>query len=733
MKFKIISLLFACSLASAQENQNSESVSELEALTIESTPLGTSINETSQAWSVLSGDELEKSKSGTIAESLSNVPGVSQSFFGPSANRPIIRGLDKNRVRMLQNGIDTFDVSAQSEDHAIPVDPLFVERIEILRGSSALLHGGSAIGGVVNVIDRSIPTSPYTSPGASLQSSYTSVNDGWNYGAMAFGGSETLSFQINGFKRDFKDYDTPTFLVKEHEGHENEGHEEEGHDEEGHDEEFKAHNKVENSYGDSSSFGFGGARHWDGGFAGISFSHYENTYGVPGAEHAIIELESDRFEARSAFDVSGSDWLQAVELKFGYGDYLHSEAHLENHEEEGHEEEGHEEGEHEEGPTKYLREGFETRIALKHEIGNLRGVFGLHGLFDELKIDGEESIFAGGEHNETNQKYGNITNEDAQKLAIFLIEEFDLSESTLLNAGIRLEGFDRDLDTNGTEPDVDDTSLSASIGFSHELSEGWNLSSNLNYAERLPDTAELYSYGAHHATHSFEVGDPSLEKETAVGIEVILRRTIGKVTGQLSAFHTEFDDYIFTHATGREHEVGHGDHTEHLPEMQYEAVDAEFQGLEAELDWLALENQGWSLLLSSYGDVLRGKNKTDNTHLPRVAPARLGVGFEIQADKLRFGLDLTRVFKQDRIPVHEEEEGHEEEDHGHEATATDAYSLLNAYAAYDLSIGDSVGEVFVRGFNLTDELGYNHTSPESIKSYAPLPGTNVEIGLKFDF
>ena len=724
MKILSIPILLASSVALAQDKADQDQVTELEALTVESTPLGTSVNEASQAWSVLSGGDLEKSKSGTIAESLSKVPGVSQSYFGPSANRPIIRGLDKNRVRMLQNGIDTFDVSAQSEDHAIPVDPMFIERIEILRGSSALLHGGSAIGGVVNVIDRSIPTSPYSSPGASLRSSYTSVNDGWNYGAMAFGGSETLSFQINGFKRDFKDYDTPTFLVKEHEAHGEEGHPP------GEEEEFEAHNKVENSYGDSSSFGFGGARHWDGGFAGISFSHYENTYGVPGAEHAIIELESDRFEARSEFEVSGSDLLQAVELKFGYGDYLHSEAHLEEHEE------GHPPGEEEEeGPTKYLREGFETRIALKHEIGNLRGVFGLHGLFDELKIDGEESIFAGGENNVTNQKYGNITNEEAQKLAIFLIEEFDLSESTLLNAGIRLEGFDRDLDTNGTEPDFDDTSLSASIGFSHELSEGWNLSSNLNYAERLPDTAELYSYGAHHATHSFEIGDPSLGKETAVGIEVILRRTIGKVTGQLSAFHTKFDDYIFTHATGEHREVGHDGHTEELPEMQYEAVDAEFQGLEAELDWLALENQGWSLLLSSYGDVLRGKNKTDNIHLPRVAPARLGVGFEIQADKLRFGLDLTRVFKQDRIPVHEGHEGHEgheeEENHGHEAT--DAYSLLNAYAAYDLNIGDSVGEVFVRGFNLTDELGYNHTSPESIKSYAPLPGVNVEIGLKFDF
>ena len=176
-----------------------------------------------------------------------------------------------------------------------------------------------------------------------------------------------------------------------------------------------------------------------------------------------------------------------------------------------------------------------------------------------------------------------------------------------------------------------------------------------------------------------------------------------------------------------------------MMEMQYEAVDAEFQGLEAEIDWIAIENPGWSLLFSAYGDLLRGKNKSENTHLPRIAPARLGVGFEIQTEKLRFGVDLNHVFKQNRIPVHEEEEHdddheeEEEEDHAHEETATAAFSILNAYATYDLSLGKSQGQLFVRGYNLADELGFNHTSPSSIKEYAPIPGANVEIGLKFDF
>ena len=172
MKILSIPILFGFSFAFAQENQNKKPVTELEALTIESSPLGTKTTNASQAWSVLAGDELEKSKALQLQIHCLKHRALAK-LFGPTVNRPIIRGMDKFRVRMLQNGTDAFDVSAQSEDHAIPIDPLMVDRIEVLRGSSALLYGGNAIGGVVNVIDRSIPTSPYSSPGVSVLSNYS--------------------------------------------------------------------------------------------------------------------------------------------------------------------------------------------------------------------------------------------------------------------------------------------------------------------------------------------------------------------------------------------------------------------------------------------------------------------------------------------------------------------------------------------------------------------------------
>jgi len=710
MKHLPATLMIFASLASAQEKNLNERLEELEPLVIQSSPLKTKVEDLTQAWNVLSDDKLDKARGSTIAETLADIPGISQTHFGPTANRPIIRGLDKFRVRMLQNGTDTFDVSAQSEDHAVPIDPLMVDRIEVLRGSSALLHGGSAIGGVVNVIDRSIPSSPYDSLGASLRSSYNSVNEGWNYGAMAFGGSDKLSFQINGFKRDYNDYDTPSFYTEDHHDGSIEG----------------PFNKVRNSHSDSSSIGLGGSYMLDSGFAGFSFSNYQNDYGVPG-EHAesdtLIEMESDRFEFRSEIGISDSSWLTGINFNIGYGDYKHSES--------GWEDEGG-------GPvwhthSTFLREGFEGRIGFAHEIGDLKGAFGIHGVFDEFKIVGEESLFGGSSN--TNDA---ISSEDSSEIALFLIEEYDLSDETSLNAGIRWEHIDRDYE--GRTTDLDDSTFSASGGISRDLSELWNISGNLSYSERIPDTAELFSDGAHHATESYEIGNKNLATESAVGVEVILRKTVGKVTGQFSAFHTKFNDYIFLEDAemvrdaegnlgdlpGNDGQLGTEDDefssgAEGLPVKEYEGIDAEFQGIELEVDWLALENPGWDLLMSAYGDVIRGKNKSEGGNLARIPAARIGFGFEVQQEKLDFGMRLTRSLKQDKVAAHG--------DHSEEPTP--AFSLLNAYASYDVNLGDSVAELFVKGYNLTDELAYNHASV--LKQFAPHPGRSVEVGLKFDF
>ena len=254
-----------------------------------------------------------------------------------------------------------------------------------------------------------------------------------------------------------------------------------------------------------------------------------------------------------------------------------------------------------------------------------------------------------------------------------------------------------------------------------DLNELWNLSGNLNYSERTPDSAELFSDGAHHATESFDIGNSALGKESSRGIEVLVRRTSGKVTGQLTGFYTKFNNYIFLEETGVEIDPNGNSPPaagqEELPEKVYEAAKAKFYGVEIEVDWLALENPGWSLLLSAYGDTLRATNESEGNKPSRIAPARIGLGFEVKQDKFDYGMRLTRSMKQDKL--------------GDDEEVTPAFSLVNAFASYDVSFGDSVGELFVKGSNLTDELAYNHASV--LKQFAPLPGRSVEIGLKFDF
>ena len=691
MKLHITTLLLSSSLVFGQEEAQTKKIEELDPVLIQSSPLKINLLESTKAWSIISDEKLDRVRGNTIGETLANQPGISQSFFGPSASRPIIRGLDKRRLRMLQNGVDSFGVSSSSEDHAVTIDPFLIDRIEVLRGSSALLYGNSAIGGVVNIFDRSIPSRPYAASDGSLRSSYTSVNDGWNAGAIGFAGSDSFSFQFNGFKKDYGEYDSPI-------------------------------GRIKNSMGESSSIGFGGSHFMENGYAGLSYSKYENTYGIPG-EHAEnesrIEMESDRFEVRSEIEILDSSWLQSIEFSLGYGDYRHDEIGKHHEEEEDdHEEEEEEHDEEFEIHSTYLREGMETRISFLHEVGSFRGVFGFHGMLNELKIQGEESVFAG-----ASGVNSSISSEDSKKLAFFLTEELDLTENTRINGGVRWENLNRDyIGISGRE----DSSFSASTGLFHDIDGSWSLGGNLNVTERTPDTFELYSDGPHHATEAFEIGDPSLDNETAVGVEVILRRTLGKVTGQFTAYQTQFDDYIFLEDTGNEQLV----EGEHLPERKYEAAKAEFRGLEAELDWLAMENSGWSLMLSAYGDVVRAMNETGGTNLPRISPARLGVGFHIQQEKLSFGMNLNRVFKQNRISEHEEEEGGDD-DHEHGETATAAYSLLNAYASYGINIGGSQGEIFIRGRNLTDELARVHTS--FLKESAPLPGRSFEIGLNMKF
>ena len=198
-----------------------------------------------------------------------------------------------------------------------------------------------------------------------------------------------------------------------------------------------------------------------------------------------------------------------------------------------------------------------------------------------------------------------IDSEDSRKLAVFLVEEFDLSDDLQINGGVRLESFDRKFDK--VQSRIAKTGLLTPVGVSPRISgNGWSFSGNLSYSERVPETSELYSNGPHHGSETFDVGDPSLDTETAIGLEFILRRTLGNVTGQISAFRTQFDGYVYPNA------VPFWDSAlnQVVKHMKYTAADADFRGLEAELDWMMTENDGQALIFPFTVTYSVGRNET---------------------------------------------------------------------------------------------------------------------------
>ena len=656
----------AVTLLGHGDHDESSSFYELDPVVVQSSPLAPEIADLTQAWCVHKGEELDWVRAQTIGETLAFDPGVTQSYYGPNASRPIIRGLGDQRVRVLQNGLDTFDVSAASVDHAVAVDPMLIERVEVLRGSSALLYGANAIGGVVNTIDRTIPSHADGEPvSGQARVEYTGVNDGFNTGGVTLVEAGAFVFQANGTYRETEDYDAPDFRLPD----------------------GTRVDSVANSQSETWTAGFGGSYLFDNGYLGAAYSHFDTQYGVPNEEAPTIELKRKRFELRGAIAPESLEWINNIELQFAYGDYIHDEVESSG-----------------EIAATFEREGLESRAAILHSFGDLEGALGFQGNFDELSVSGEENFLAG--ESGVNPA---ITGEDAQRLALFVMEQYELTPQLTLNGGVRLETFLRQF--QGAE-NRDDFIASASGGVVFRLADGWSIGGNLNYTEREPETAELFSDGPHLATGAFEIGDQSLDKEVAYGVEAILRRTEGVLTGAFSAFYTHFDDFIFLADTGTVDFEG-----EELIERTYQAVSAEFYGLEAEVEWGIVETDDWLVDLRGFGDMIRAKNTSDNTNLPRTPPWRIGTGVNVQYQDFSLFVDATHTGEQSRTATGED--------------STGSYTLLGVRAAYSCRTDYAETELFVKVNNLTDDLARVHTS--FLRDTAPLPGRSVDVGVNVRF
>lgn len=695
-------LLFALSASCIANAQ--EAPVELDPISITADPFDKTYEQIAQSWYALSGEQLDQILQSTLGETIGWQPGVASTSFTAGVSRPIIRGHGGPRVSILANGIGTQDISGTAPDHAITIDPLQIEQVEILRGPATLLYGGSANGGAVNVVDGRMSRDALTQAEGTFSTGYIGGADG-KYVNLKFDVPlGKFVFHLDGSFRESNDYETPSFHhEEEHEDGDGDDHEEEG-----------PVDFVDNSFVDNQDFAIGTYYLNGSTWLGFLFNRVDSKYGVGTEEHhhheedgddgddheeeevgrPFIDLTQDRYLFDANFTID-SNFIDEISASYVFSDYYHGEYEAAD-----------------ELGTAFDLESHETRWELKHkEMAGFRGVVGVQANLADLSLPSVESSFAN----------NNITNVDTERKALFIVEDKPLNDTLTWEIGGRVEDTSHEVSGNGhTVSDRDFDAVSGSTSIVYDYSEDYKVAAIVNYSERAPTAEELYENGLHHGTGSYIIGSDSLDLEKSTGLDLAFKKVSGSVTGELVFFTTDYDGYIFQQATGREVEedgspVGAGE--EGAPERRYTGVDAKFQGVEANLAFPVFEDGDRSVVLRGMFDFVKAENDTDNEDLPRIPPMRLGATVEYSHGTFLGALEVRHAFKQDDFAQHE--------------TVTPSYTMLNARADYRFLREDNSVSVFAEVRNLTDELAYNSSSFR--KAQTPLPGRSFNVGLNYKF
>jgi iron complex outermembrane receptor protein len=535
--------------------------------------------------SVVDADTLARQLAPSLGDTLARQPGVSATSFAPGASRPVLRGFQGDRVRVLTDGIGSIDASNTSADHAVTIDPITAERIEVVRGPASLLYGSSAIGGAVNVIDRRIPRAVPEHPHADLIGGYGSAADERSLaGGLDLALGAGLVAHVDGSWRKTDDVRTGGYILAPSARAEARIGAARGNDEA--EELLDARGKLENSATETKTIAGGLAWIGAGGNLGVSIARFDTRYGVPerpdlgppvvgAAPHAhedvVIDLGQTRVDLRGEADLGG--FFERVKLRAGGADYEHTEF------------EGDETG------TVFKNKGREARLEfVQAKRGGWRGAVGFQGFTRKLEAIGDEAFLP---PSRTNQ------------FGVFTLQEFDLGRVNL-EGSARFETTDVKAASIGEKRSFD--ALSGAIGASFEPSDDWRLGVNLSRTVRAPSAEELYSDGPHAATQAYELGDPDFATEKAWGLEGFVRTEGQGVTLSAAVYANWFSNYIYETATGRIEDD--------LPVFEFRQADA---------------------TVKSVGPA------------PRIPPLRLLGGLEAQGERLTARAEVERVTGADRL------------------------------------------------------------------------------------
>ena len=624
-----------------------------------------------QSVDVITDEELERKLSNSIGETIKNELGVSSTYFGPGASRPIIRGLGSNRVRVMENGIDSLDASSASEDHAVTIDPYTADQIEILRGPSTLRYGPGAIGGVVNVINQRIPTRDDIEPlEVKATVEHATVSDGNTAAIQLLGSHNAFNWYLDGLTRETNDYDIDGFANEDEP--DNKG-------------------RLSNSDLETDQYAIGGSYLTEDLLAGFAYSRFDTEYGIPGAEEGDVRIDLKQYRYESLFELYNlSDAIESISLRSTYNNYRHFEI-LEGDVE-----------------TTFDNEEFESRLEVVNKVNaQWDNIFGLQYNDREFSAVGAEAF---------------VQPVDEKRYGIFGITHYH-ADMWDLEGGLR---FDRDEFKPDNDQDEEFDVLSVSLGATRFFDNNLELSVFASRAERAPQETALYADGPHLATLTFETGSTDIDKETSNNLEIGLSQQ-GKRTGwKVNAYYNQIDDYIFLESADTNND-GIADRADEegmfglggeLLVLNYNNEDATFYGIEAELTHQLIQTDTYTLDGRIFGDYVRAEfDDNDLGDVPRITPLRFGAGAIFSYDTWQAAVDVIVI-----------------SDSSNEAdleTDTDSYTMLNAGLNKTMYAGNSDLNLYVKAENLLDEDARQHTSFQ--KDRAVLPGRNIIFGLSIDY
>lgn len=564
----------------------------LEEIVVTASPLAGDPDRFASIVGLVDRDQILRNGGANLADALADVPGVTGTGFAAGASRPVIRGFDANRVKILEDGVGSFDVSDIGPDHGVPIDPLAAQSIEVVRGTATLRYGSQAIGGVVNAINNRVPrTRPDEPLSGELTGGYGTGADARQGSLLVDAGSGDFAFHADGFRRRAGDYDIPGGVQS-------------------------------NSFFEGSGWSLGGS--WfpgaDDSHAGLAVQHYDARYGIP-AESSYIDMHQDKALLRGSIHPGGG-LFHTLNVDGGVADYEHSE--------------------------KAPGLGAVATFRNREWDGRAEGLMDAFGPFSAgaLGIEVQNRDFSA-----LGDAASYLLPTQTRSAAAFAFAESLLTDDLHLQLGARIERVSvRGTPVGGARTTRDFTPVSGSVGLLWELSDAVRLGLTASSAGRAPGQTELFARGPHDGPNTYETGSPGLGIERANSLESTVRVRAGRFSFEGALWAARFQDYIYGALAGASCDESGlcGPGAGPLKQLFYEQRSALFRGLEGKGRVTLLESGAGELGAQLLFDAVRATLGSDG-NVPRIPPWHAGLGLVWLGDRLDAGVQVRYAGRQDRV------------------------------------------------------------------------------------